>query len=79
MEYNVENKVSFEELSPSLQNLLKSAATRSDIITLNNRTDKIVELLSGVKFNIVDKLEDIILTLNETKRICQATCVHTNY
>lgn len=64
MEYNVENKVSFEELSPSLQNLLKSAATRSDIITLNNRTNKIVELLSGVKFNIVDKLEDVSLPIN---------------
>ena len=64
MDYNVENKISFEELSPSLQNLLKSAAERSEIVALNNRTDRLVELLSGVRFDIVDKLEDVTLPIN---------------
>ena len=64
MDYNVENKVSLEELSPSLQNLLKNAASRSEIIALNNRSNKLIDLLSGVKFDIVDKLEDISLPIN---------------
>lgn len=64
MDYNVENKITLEELSPSLQNLLKSAASRLEITALANRTNKLVQLLAGVRFDIVDKLEDVTLPIN---------------
>ena len=54
MTYNSENKITLEELSPSLQNLLTTAATKNEVMALNNRVDTLLALLSRVKFSIVD-------------------------
>ena len=64
MTYNSENKITLEELSPSLQNLLTTAATKSEVTSLNNRADALLALLSKVKFSIVDSLDEITLPVN---------------
>ena len=64
MTYNSENKITLEELSPSLQNLLTTAATKNEVMALNNRADALIALLSRVKFSIVDSLDEITLPVN---------------
>ena len=64
MSFNSENKITLEELSPSLQNLLKSAASRTEMTELYNRTNKLDELLNNVRFTVVDDLSEILLPIN---------------
>ena len=64
MDFNTENKITLEELSPSLQNLIKSAATKSEIQSLYNRTVTLKDLLANVRFSIVDNLEEILQPIN---------------
>lgn len=64
MAYNKEDKITLEELSPSLQNLIKSAAKKSEINNLLERTNAISKLLSNSRFSVVDSLEDITMPIN---------------
>ena len=64
MAFNSENKITLEELSPSLQNLIKSAATKTEIQSLYNRTSTLKDLLANVRFSVVDKLEEILQPIN---------------
>ena len=59
MAYNAEDKITLEELSPSLQSLIKSATTKDKVAALNTRAEKLIALLSNARFSIVDSLSDI--------------------
>lgn len=58
------DKITLEELSPSLQNLLKNAPVRDEISSLNTRASKLIDLLANVRFNIVDDLSEILTPTN---------------
>ena len=62
--YNRENRITMEELSPSLQNLINYAAKKEEVSNLINRTNALTVLLSNSRFWVVDSLEDILQPVN---------------
>ena len=60
MAFNTEDKITLNDLAPSLQNLLIRAVKKSEIIALQKRVDKLQSLLSGIKFSIVNSFDEVL-------------------
>lgn len=57
--FNKENKISFEELSPSLQALINNKASLADFNALQDQFQVILDKAGGVRISITSKLSDI--------------------
>lgn len=64
MAYNNNDKITLQELSPSLQNLILNAAKQTEIDELSARVNKLIILLYLVGFSVVDDLSEIMSPTN---------------
>lgn len=64
MTFNKENKVSWDELSPSLQEIINGKATLEDFNRVKNKFDEIELLSGGIRISIVTALSKITNPVN---------------
>lgn len=64
MAFNPENKVGWDQLSPSLQEKINGKASLSDFLNLQNRFNDIELLSGGVRLSIVSSLNNISSPIN---------------
>lgn len=79
MAFNAEDKITLEELSPSLQNLIKTAASKTELEALNNRTNNLVDLFTDLKFEVVDSLDNVRLPQNGKNMAVCVTPITNDY
>ena len=64
MTFNKENKVSYEELAPSLQALINSKASKDEFNALKAQFDALEVLSGGVRISITSSLNNITNPVN---------------
>ena len=80
MAFNLENKVSWEELAPSLQDKINAKASLAEFNALKNKFDALQILSGGVRISIVSSLNNISApTNNKEIAIVTADSVITIY
>lgn len=80
MAFNKENKVSYEELAPSLQEMLNNKATLEDFNDLLNKFNQLYVLSNGVRISIVTALSKITTPTNDKEiAIVTSDTVNTIY
>lgn len=65
LNFDKENKITFEQLSFSLQDKLRKMVTRSDIDKVESLLDMYEFSLSGVRISFVNNLSDVIKPIND--------------
>lgn len=58
-EFNKENKISYDELTPSLQALLDNSVTKDEFNEVLNQIKEVVNQLSGIRLSIVKNTNEI--------------------
>jgi hypothetical protein len=58
-EFNKENKISFDELSPSLQAMLKNCITQSDFDSIQQKITNMTTQLNGIRISVVTDTANI--------------------
>ena len=80
MAFNKENKISWEELAPSLQNKINGKASLEEFNNLKNKFDALQLLSGGVRISIVSSLNNISSPVNNKEiAIVTADSVTTIY
>ena len=80
MAFNEENKVSFEELAPSLQEMINNKASLDDFNALQNKFNQLYVLSNGVRISIVTALNKITSPTNDKEiAIVTSDTVNTIY
>ena len=64
MSFNLEDKITFEELAPSLQNKIRDSVDISTFTTANNTIIKLVSQLGKNRVSITDNLGNIANPVN---------------
>lgn len=80
MAFNKENKISWEELAPSLQDKINGKASLEEFNDLKNRFNALQLLSGGVRISIVSSLNNISSPVNNKEiAIVTADSVVTIY
>lgn len=64
LEFDKENKITYEQLSTSLQNKLKNLITREEYNKLDSLVTEYEECLNGVRFSFLDNVSDLKSPVN---------------
>jgi hypothetical protein len=65
LEFDTENKITYEELSPSLQNRIKKIIPRGEFDSLENLVSDLEFALNGIRISIVNSLTNISAPKND--------------
>lgn len=65
LSFDTENKITYEELSPSLQNRIKKIIPRGEFDSLENLVSDLEHALNGIRISVVNKLTDISSPKND--------------
>ena len=64
MAFDKENKIGWDELSPSLQEIINNKASLSEYNDIKNQFDEIVSKAGGIRISIVSSLNSISNPVN---------------
>ena len=65
MAFNKENKITYNELAPSLQAMIDNKANKDEFNNVKKRFDNLVALSGGVRITISTTLEGILSPTND--------------
>lgn len=65
LEFDTENKITYEELSPSLQNRIKKIIPRGEFDSLENLVSDLEFALNGIRISVVNSLTNISSPKND--------------
>ena len=64
MAFNTEDKITLNDLAPSLQDLLIKAVKKSEITALQKRVNSLKSLLKDMRFSIVNSFDEVSNPVN---------------
>lgn len=79
MAFNLEDKVSYEELSPSLQAMIKNSVDQNQFNDLISDLNQIINNLNGIRVNVVTSTstisnpqndKDLAIIVNTNNKYC---------
>lgn len=65
LKFDTENKITYEELSPSLQNKIKKIITRTEFDTFENLVSELEHALNGIRITVTTALTNISSPKND--------------
>lgn len=78
MAFNPEDKVSYEELAPSLQAMIDNAVDDSELLAVRNDLDNIINNLHGIRVSIVKDTSEVLSPKND-KELAIVVNSNNNY
>lgn len=78
MAFNPEDKVSYEELAPSLQAMIDNAVDDSELLAVRNDLDNIINNLHGIRVSIVKDTSEVVSPKND-KELAIVVNSNNNY
>lgn len=58
-EFNKENKVSYDDLAPSLQEMIRNSITEEELTDIMNSINQTIQQLNGIRISIVTDTSQI--------------------
>lgn len=58
-EFNKENKVSYDDLAPSLQEMIRNSITEEELTDIMNTINQTIQQLNGIRISIVTDTSQI--------------------